>query len=305
MQLQGPRQVGKTTEALKFAYENYEYVIYVDLTNDVYRFEEIVTKHHSNTLCMEEYCRQAGLPHYVNNKNTILIIDEIQEKQGVYHSIRTLDSHLDCDIIVAGSYMQHTVTGRFFLPAGSISYAHMQSMSFQEFSKVLQPDFDGDMTKNTETLYALYDIYTQIGGYPAVAREYLATKDIAACDAILKDFLATFGKESLAYCKESIVFDKVYTGLMQALWDKRQNPNMELTDTKKPRTVRISTETRVYETDASGEETDEFGEETYDFHMEREHLGDFPIFTVATHFPDAEEELYILNFAYDNPYEKQ
>ena len=36
LQLEGTRQVGKTTELLKFAYKNYEFVIYVSLAEDSY-----------------------------------------------------------------------------------------------------------------------------------------------------------------------------------------------------------------------------------------------------------------------------
>lgn len=62
LQLEGSRQIGKTTELLKFAYGNYEYVIYVNIVNDKYRFQECINSG-VNAMEMEKYCRRAKLPH--------------------------------------------------------------------------------------------------------------------------------------------------------------------------------------------------------------------------------------------------
>ena len=82
LQLEGSRQIGKTTELKKFAYKNYEYVIIVDLTADTNNFIDVVNNGCS-PIEFEKYCRRALLPHFVNNRNTILIIDEIQSNSIV------------------------------------------------------------------------------------------------------------------------------------------------------------------------------------------------------------------------------
>ena len=86
LQIEGPRQVGKTHEVRKFAYSQYEQVIYVNLVRDEFGFEDCMAEEHF----MQEYCEHAGLGDYVDNSNTILIIDEIQERQTVYNAIRDL-----------------------------------------------------------------------------------------------------------------------------------------------------------------------------------------------------------------------
>ncbi len=66
LQLEGSRQIGKTTELLKFAYRNYEYTVYVSLSDDKYGFEEVL-RGGCTPLDMEKYCQKAQLTHFVND----------------------------------------------------------------------------------------------------------------------------------------------------------------------------------------------------------------------------------------------
>lgn len=68
LQLEGSRQIGKTTELLKFGYKNYEYVIYVNLSNDTFNFANRIIQNGVYPLTLEDYCISANLPHYVNSK---------------------------------------------------------------------------------------------------------------------------------------------------------------------------------------------------------------------------------------------
>ena len=63
---------------------------------------------------MEIYCKKAGLGEFINNENTVLIIDEIQESKEVYNAIRDLRERCSCDIIVSGSYLARTVNSKDF-----------------------------------------------------------------------------------------------------------------------------------------------------------------------------------------------
>ncbi|MDO5765946.1 MAG: AAA family ATPase, partial [Elusimicrobiales bacterium] len=165
LQVEGPRQVGKTHEIKKFTYSHYNNVIYINLVRDEYGFEDLLSE--SGGSFMAEYCEQAGLPPYCDNENTVLVIDEIQESQMVYNSIRDLRERLSCDIIVSGSYLARTVNSKdFFLPAG-IAYLRMYPLSFQEFCRArdcedileqLHP-FGESPSGNYERLERKYQIY--------------------------------------------------------------------------------------------------------------------------------------------------
>lgn len=221
LQLEGARQIGKTTELLKFAYKNYEYVIVVDLSNDIYRFDDVVLNG-CDSIEMEKYCRRAQLPHFVNSRNTIIVIDEIQNDSRIYNSIRKLNMELDCDIIVTGSYLGRIVGNRdFFLPAGTVAYSYMYTLSFMEFCKVFECEellkkidlYGTDDKQDYERLEQLYRIYIQIGGYPEVVKTFQKTGDVNICYEVIEKLLHTFKEESRVYFKESReveIFENVY-----------------------------------------------------------------------------------------------
>ena len=133
LQVEGPRQVGKTHEVCKFAQSHYQQTVYVNLVRDTFGFEDLMLTDHF----MEHYCAAAGLGNFIDDKTTVLIIDEIQESPDVYNAIRELRQALSCDIIVSGSYLARTVKSKdFFLPAG-IAYLRIAPLSFREFCRAL------------------------------------------------------------------------------------------------------------------------------------------------------------------------
>ncbi|MDE7476358.1 MAG: AAA family ATPase, partial [Lachnospiraceae bacterium] len=240
LQLEGTRQVGKTTELLKFAYKNYEFVIYVSLAADSYDFQEVV-RNGSTPLAFESYCRRAGLPSFANGKNTILIIDEIQLSQKVYNAIRTLNRNVNCDIIVTGSYLGQTIMGGYFLPAGTVSYVKMYPLSFAEFCRIYDKDsllekidlFGASEQSEYDALFALYDIYRRIGGYPAVIKKYVESGNYHECYQVIADLLNTFEKESRNYfqtSKEPIIFKSVYREAMIAMCRERKGSGNKIVE---------------------------------------------------------------------------
>ena len=241
LQLEGCRQIGKTTELLKFAYKNYEYVIYVTLADDTFDFIGTVIDSGPSPLVMEKYCNQSNLPHYVDNQDTILIIDEIQINPKVYNAIRTLNTKLSCDIIVTGSYLGQTLHSDYFLPAGTISYLHMYPLSFSEFCAIFNArklletiDLFGRSNRaDYDKLYGLYDLYKQIGGYPEVVKEYINSRDVEACYDIISNLLETFEKESRNYftgSKETLIFKVVYTEAIKIMCSERKGSGNKLVD---------------------------------------------------------------------------
>ena len=232
LRLDGTRQVGKTTELLKFAYKNYEQVIYVNLAMDRYDFLEVIRKGQF-AFSMNYYCKRAGLPPFVNKQETILIIDEIQLSFDAYNSIRDLRSGLHCDIIVTGSYLGQTLKKEFFQPAGTVSSLFMHTLSFQEFCRIfemeellLHIDLYGQGTAaDYEKLYHLYDLYRQIGGYPEVVKTWLRCKDIRRCHEVLKNLLDIFEKESRNYFsspKDAEIFSSVYQEAIKELCQEKR-----------------------------------------------------------------------------------
>ncbi|MDO5406780.1 MAG: AAA family ATPase [Eubacteriales bacterium] len=229
LQIEGPRQVGKTHEVQKFAYENYRQVIYVNLVRDEYGFEDGMM----SESFMDVYCRNAGLGVFVDDETTVLVIDEIQESAAVYNAIRDLREQLSCDIIVSGSYLARTVNSKdFFLPAG-IAYLRMYPLSFREFCRALGMEerlmklsLSGESPEEDyQQLEAAYQAYRHIGGYPQVVTTYIKSGKEEDCYEVLGDLVQTFTAESSRFFSNSTalsIFHEAYKAvLVQSAQEKK------------------------------------------------------------------------------------
>ena len=232
--LTGARQIGKTTELLKFAYKNYEQIIYVNLANESHlnNFEELVL---SNSIYfgMINYCRKERLEEFSNSSSTILIIDEIQESSKVYNSIRALQGELNCHVAVTGSYLGKTLNAKYFKPAGNMKEVEMLPLSFLEFCRAFNKeellksiDIYGKSEKEHYiSLTELYKIYTKIGGYPAVVTEYLQNNNIDSCYEVIDTIISRFTEESASYFKNdkcAIVFENVYKAAFMSITKEKK-----------------------------------------------------------------------------------
>lgn len=238
LQVEGPRQVGKTHEVKKFAYSNYQQVIYVNLVRDEFGFEDLMNQN----AFMELYCQKAGTGKFLDDENTILVIDEIQESKEVYNSIRDLRERLSCDIIVSGSYLARTVNSRdFFLPAG-IAYLKMYPLSFTEFCRAMGLEtqlaeldlYGGSDLKCYNNLEEAYRIYRHIGGYPQVVTTYLKTRNQADCMDVLGDLVQTFTAESSRFFSNSTalsIFREVYRSIMVEMVQEKRGTGKSFLET--------------------------------------------------------------------------
>ena len=137
LQVEGPRQVGKTHEVRKFAYGNYRQVIYVNLVRDEYGFEDMLSEEDF----LEQYCINAGLGEFQDDSGTILVIDEIQESREVYNAIRDIRESYSCDMIVSGSYLARTVHSKDFFQIGGypqVVTTYLKTKSLADCMDVLE-----------------------------------------------------------------------------------------------------------------------------------------------------------------------
>lgn len=220
--LSGARQIGKTTELLKFAYSNYEQIVYINLANPNIMNDFVNLVLGDNLFYgMQNFCKKNQLEKFENSDKTILIIDEIQESNQIYNSIRELQSGLRCNIAVTGSYLGKTLKQEYFKPVGNIFEIEMTSLSFKEFARANGLEnlldtisiFGKSQKDDYVKLTNLYKTYIQIGGYPAVVREYFKSKDISECYELIAQIIRRFTEESSSYFKNDrclSVFNNVY-----------------------------------------------------------------------------------------------
>ena len=139
--LSGARQVGKTTELLKFAYNNYEQVLYVDLSQRGVReaFESAINRTNSSAyLVMSSLCRGIlGERYFWNAPSTILLVDEIQESPTVYNYIRkllSLECHLAVTVVILDELLCRRISFCLLVQLMTWSYSRCLSRSFAERS---------------------------------------------------------------------------------------------------------------------------------------------------------------------------
>ena len=240
LELSGARQVGKTFILKKFARENFKHVVYINMAElsgrEFLRCMEQIDQWEPGTPRMEQPVHEMLRlfdDKFEDTKDTIVIIDEIQESAKVYNLIRTFAREFECYVAVTGSYLGRLLEKDFFLPAGDLESMTLETLSFEEFVDIFDKGelyrtidlYGGSEKENYQELRALYDIYQRIGGYPAVVSTYLEYHDFKKCDETLKHLIDVFTNESKRYFDDVMdtnLFGKLFNGIAVTLIREKQ-----------------------------------------------------------------------------------
>lgn len=231
LELQGARQVGKTYILKKFGKENFSKMVYINMAENTGKnFSRCISiaMEWEPGKPMEETPIRKALELYdetfKDNKDTVVIIDEIQESAEIYNQIRTLAREFQAYVIVTGSYLGRTMEPDFFLPAGDMDHIVMESMTFDEFLDVFDEQelyekidlYGKGRTEDYKKLMEYYEIYQKIGGYPAVVACYAEYRDLNKCMGLIGDLINVFADESKRYFEDIIdinMFQKLFNAI--------------------------------------------------------------------------------------------
>lgn len=185
LQIDGGRQVGKTTTILHFAKNHFKNVLYVNLRSITgERFLQLIEKLQevpSNCYYLKLIQQFAGMEQleFTNDSNTVFIIDEIQESKKVYEMVREFTRNLDCKIIITGSYLAKVLN--YFQPIGDVEVLTMYPLSFLEFIQawggrnfIENQDLTSWNASHDEWYYIAYQNYLFYGGYPDVVKSVIS-----------------------------------------------------------------------------------------------------------------------------------
>ena len=235
LEVSGARQVGKTYIVNRFADEQYKRKIYInllDLSGELFleQYRELwqemkAGKKYENPV-HELITRYQ--PDFEDSRETIIIIDEIQESADIYNRIREFTRSLKSDFIITGSYLGRILHKEFKYSSGDLDYLEIHTLGFEEFLVALDR-FDlyegmslyGDSGKEVyRELGALYDDYCRIGGYPGVVLKYLEKASMQECQAELLKIIRLFSNESRRYFEdisEDAVYDNIFVSVARVL----------------------------------------------------------------------------------------
>lgn len=222
LEVSGARQVGKTWLVNRFADKEYGMKVYINLLE---MDGELFLEHYHDIRNEMKAGKRIENPvldllkryyaDFEDSKDTIVIIDEIQESPEIYNRIREFTRYLNSDFIVTGSYLGRIMNKEFKYSSGDMSSLEIQTLSFEEFLKAAgeYKQFETfDIFGNSEgavyeKISALYRIYSQIGGYPSVVLRYFGGASIAECQDELVQIIRLFTAESRRYFEDILDYE--------------------------------------------------------------------------------------------------
>lgn len=251
LELRGARQVGKTFILDKFSRENYRKYIYINMVQTSGReFIECLKKAtgwEPGTPRKEKPLHEAFYlfdSRFQDVKDTVVIIDEIQESAEVYSLIRQFAREFDCHFVVTGSYLGKTLSREYFQPVGDLDILTLYTLSFEEFldafgKKQIYMEVDlygGSAHESYDELKKYYDIYCRIGGYPAVVRQYIETKDSESCIPEIYRVIQIFIEESQNYFEsvlEMNLFEQILPAIAHTMIKEKKGSDDLITELSK------------------------------------------------------------------------
>ena len=205
----GIRQSGKTESILHFGKKNYKYVIYINFWNNK-NYAEIF----SNSLEVDHIISLISLnfPNTpIEEKNTLLIFDEIQDCPRARLSLKNFVLDKRYDVIASGSFLGingYNLREAVPSPVGYEYILTMKAMDFEEFLwangytenqlMILEEHFSDftPMDSYSHSLFKkLFSLYLCIGGYPKAVLEYVQNKNLLNSLNIVKDNVIEIQKE--------------------------------------------------------------------------------------------------------------
>lgn len=178
----GGRQVGKTTTVRHFAFNNYEHVVYVNVGVDSIANKLANTSEHNIAHAVREWCSELGIT-YTDDKDTVLIFDEIEENEQVYEKICLFNRKLGCDVIITGVYLGKTEGS--LQPAEDLTTLQMFPLSYAEYLNYYgaydyfhSNSIDTMSEEGRAWLKKVYDVYLIVGGYPEIFCAYKQGEDL-------------------------------------------------------------------------------------------------------------------------------
>lgn len=240
LEVKGARQVGKTYILRKFGRENFKNMVYVNMAEpsgeDFLRCFSMATEWEPGKPRPEKPLQKALKLYdsaFSDDKDTVVIIDEIQESAQIYNQIRTLAREFQAYVIVTGSYLGKTIQSEFFLPAGDMDHMTMETLTFDEFLDVFGERelyetidlFGKGEGRDYEKLMSYYEIYQKIGGYPAVVVSYAKEKNPEKCYALIRELMEIFANESKRYFTDIVdvnLFQKLFNAIALLMIQEKQ-----------------------------------------------------------------------------------
>lgn len=201
--LLGARQVGKTWLMKDFAATHYKNTVYIRFDRNIRMREIFENSNYEMDSLLIQMQMLSGAK--VEPKNTLIILDEIQECPAALTSLKYFCEDLpEYHVMAAGSLLgvyDHYGTG---FPVGKVNTMTLYPMSYREFLMAMGYKMDVEMLENqrwdiiknfSDRYTQLLKLYYYIGGMPEAVNTYIQTKDFNAVRKVQKSILSDYEKD--------------------------------------------------------------------------------------------------------------
>ena len=247
--VKGARQLGKTYILKKFGKENFSKTIYISMAEmSGRRFLKCLQAVRELETITEAVIVRNALSlfetSFIDDTETLIIIDEIQESAEVYNQICATSRDLQARVIVGSSYWGRVLNPEFLSPTEAIDYITMETLTFYEFLDVFEEHelyenidlFGKGQGEDYEKLMGYYEIYQKIGGYPAVVVSYAQQKDLNKCYEKIGNLIDVFANESKRYFDDVVdvnIFQKLFNAIALMMMQEKQGGRDLVTELSK------------------------------------------------------------------------
>jgi predicted AAA+ superfamily ATPase len=210
--IKGARQVGKTWLMKSFGESEYETCIYVNFESNK-RLQNIFADDFDIQRIITALEVETGKS--ITSKNTLIILDEIQEANGALTSLKYFyENAPEYHIISAGSLLGVALSKHTSFPVGKVDFLNLYPLSFTEFLAALneQPLLKLLKSKDWKLITAFKSKYIQllkqyyfIGGMPEVVASFAKNKDFTTARDLQNKILQAYELDFSKHAPNEIV----------------------------------------------------------------------------------------------------
>lgn len=215
--IKGCRQCGKTYSVLNFAHKHYKHVVYINFfENPTY------TTIFNGSLVIDDLILYMsailGSKAIFKEKETCIILDEIQECPNARTSLKFFKQDGRFDVICTGSllgvkgYKEQTAS----IPVGYETRINMYPLDFEEFlwANGITKDVINNLKVCLHTCTPIHESihnrmkelllqYVVVGGMPAVVNEFITTRQMNNVLQLQRDIVNGYGDDMIKYADKS------------------------------------------------------------------------------------------------------
>lgn len=229
----GARQIGKSTIARTFGYNEYEVVWEINfIQNPEFKLDFVSSDPDKILFTLSAHLNQPLIDH-----KTLLILDEIQECPEARTAVKFLVESNRVDILETGSLLGVNLHSQKSMPVGFEEILPMFPMDFEEFLWAVQTRQETiDYLKRCyqtkmpveeglhQKLLMLFWRYMVVGGMPEVVQAYVDTQNIPTINRIQKRLMDLYRLDIMQYAgnDEKVKILDVFNAIPNQLDDKNR-----------------------------------------------------------------------------------